>query len=119
MSAAAGTGVIVSDCHDPDRVVYVFGKPPEVKTGPCLFPGHEGLSDRHIGTDHVVDPLFDFQDLFIREGMIESVITFGFLFFYMGTEGSPTIEHSDHGLIQDMFSRMHSGVWFFFHHRMT
>jgi len=99
MSADAGTGVIVSDADDPDGVVRVRRKPPEVEAGQCFFPGDKGFCDRQIGPKHVIDPPLDFSDLLFRKVTIEVVVTFGFLLFYMGTEGPLTVEHPDHGLV--------------------
>ena len=117
MSADAGAGVIVSDADDTDGGVSICRKSLEVEAGPGLFPGDEGFCDRQIGPDHVIDPSLDLSDLLVREGTIKTVVTFGFLFLDMGTQGPTAVEHPGHGTVQDVFGGVHSGVRFFFHSR--
>ena len=110
MGPDTGAGIIVSDLNDSDGVTGVAGQFVGVKFAECLRFGYIFFGNRQILCDDLVDSRLNFSKFLLRKRPVEAIVAFGFFLFDVSIKTSAAIEHSVHGLIENMFGRMHTRI---------
>lgn len=105
--------VIVADLDHAHRVGGILRQPSQVETVASLGLRNILRCHGQMFLNDSIDGLFDLPNLVVGGRLRQFEIEFAFLFLDVSRDGTTAPEEAYHRLINDVFGRVHGGIFFF------